>query len=84
MNYEIWSAKSKNLIETFESRDLALAEVRAIAQRQGAAYAERLVLVGEDEQGESVRIAAGAALVQLALEDAGSSAPVAGVPVEIA
>ncbi len=69
MSYELWSAKSRNLIDTYGSREHALAEVQAIVRRQGEPYAERLVLVREDEQGESVRIAAGAELIRLANED---------------
>ena len=69
MSYELWSAKSRNLIDTYGSREHALAEVQAIVRRRGAAYAERLVLVREDEQGDSVRIAAGAELIRLANED---------------
>ena len=79
MNYELWSATSKNLIQTFEGRDLALAEVRTIVGRRGKAYAERLVLVGEDDQGASVRIAAGSDLVRLAIEDGPVASSVDGV-----
>lgn len=61
--YELWNARTRNLIQSFDSESEALAAVRSIVGRHGVAYAERIVLASEDRDGRSTTIAQGSDLL---------------------
>jgi hypothetical protein len=66
--YELWDTETRNLVAEFPSETAALAAVRRTLAIDGRASAETLLLGFEDDAGEGARIAAGAALIALALQ----------------
>lgn len=71
--YELWDRSSGNLIETFETRTAALAEVARIADEREMPV-DALLLGHEDARGRTTLIAQGAELLRLTA-DAGSVVP---------
>ena len=67
MTYSVWETDSANILGTFESEAEALALVRDIAARMGAAYVDTFSLTTTNADGFVEGIAAGAELLALAL-----------------
>lgn len=64
MTYEIWSLPTGNIVASYGGEDAAWAAIRRIAQEHGPRYLERLALTREDDDGRTVKLAAGAALTR--------------------
>jgi hypothetical protein len=67
MTYELWNTQTGNAIGAFDSEADALATVRALLERRGRGYADRLALGYEDDCGRSMQIAEGQELAARAL-----------------
>jgi hypothetical protein len=67
MSYELWDTETRNLIETFESRDEALTAERQLNAVNASVYPAALALVFEDEHGETSFICTGSALEEMSL-----------------
>ena len=63
MHLELWDIGAGRGIARYRSEDEALALVRALLKRYGAAYADDLDLGIEDDEGNTVESITGAALV---------------------
>ena len=59
MSYELWDTETRNLVETFETEDEALAAVRELVAVNAAVYPAALALALEDDEGETTVIARG-------------------------
>ena len=59
MSYELWDTETRNLVETFETEDEALAAVRDLVAVNADVYPAALALALEDERGETTVIARG-------------------------
>ena len=67
ISFELWDLVSRNVVGEFSTELQALALLRALAEERGWAEANSFALVREDEHGDSVTLAAGSVLVDLAL-----------------
>ena len=65
--FEVWDLVSRNIVGEFDEEREALALVRALTTPRGQRATEAFALVREDEQGNSVTIATGERLTDLAL-----------------
>lgn len=74
------NARTRNLIQTFGSETEALAAVRAMVDRHGAAHADRIALAAEDRAGRSTTIAQGSDLLTRAGVDPSAGATAAHDP----
>ena len=59
MSYELWDTQTRNLVETFETEEEALAAVRALVMVNAEVYPAALALALEDDNGETTLIAQG-------------------------
>lgn len=59
MSYELWDTETRNLVETFETEDEALAAVRDLVAVNADVYPAALALALEDDAGETTVIARG-------------------------
>ncbi len=66
--YELWDRETANQIGSYASRDEAMAIVRDAVRTHGADALATVALGREDEAGDTVVIAAGRALVELAAQ----------------
>jgi hypothetical protein len=66
MFYELWDLRSGNIINTYETEELALAVVRGLLDLNGADFAHGLSLSFEDDEEETTVVAEGAVLVERA------------------
>lgn len=76
--YELWDQDSGNLIGSYDTVDMAFADVRDTVDRYGRASAEMLVLLSSDDDEAVDRVAAGGELIKLA-ENAAASVSYLGV-----
>jgi hypothetical protein len=65
--FEVWDLVSRNIVGEFDTEREALALVRALTTQRGQRATEGFALVREDEQGDSVTIATGEGLTDMAL-----------------
>ncbi len=73
--YELWDARSRNLIATYRSEADALSAVRTFIEDDGEESIEGVALVRHDPDGSGNVIAADAALARLAKERQRQSVP---------
>lgn len=66
MIYELWYTDTTNIIGAFDNERDALALVWSGIERNGPEGIETLVLVVEDEQGDTHSVAQGEALAEMA------------------
>jgi hypothetical protein len=66
MSFEIWEMQTGNLVASFAREEDALALVRDAMNDHGESYIATLALVREDDDGQSVTVATGYALVERA------------------
>ncbi len=59
MSYELWDTETRNLVETFDTEDEALAAVRELVAVNADVYPAALALALEDDEGETTVIARG-------------------------
>jgi hypothetical protein len=74
-NYEIWDRESGNLLVDRPTEVEALSVVREAIARHGAAYADSLSLIFEDDEDEIHVIAEGPELAELAMSNVHASRP---------
>ena len=63
MNYELWDVEAGRGLARYGSEDEALALVRSLIERFGVGYADDLELAVEHDDGTTVEMLAGSALV---------------------
>lgn len=78
--YELYDTDTANQVGVYETREAALAVVRSSLRAYGPRAVEGLALGCEDVSGDTVVLAAGAALAVLAEEDASRANAADGVP----
>lgn len=66
MMFELWDAESANVIDEYETLESALADVREMARQYGRESVLTWSLLSVSEDGDSVRLAKGADLADLA------------------
>jgi hypothetical protein len=69
MIYELWDIETNNLVGDYESQDAALHVIRNAIATHGRDAVRRLALTTEDDLGETLPVAHGESLIQLALRD---------------
>lgn len=67
MTFQLWEAKSANLVGSYPTREAALTIVRDAVRSHGRDAVASLVLVREDARGRLTTVSEGDGLVELAL-----------------
>ena len=66
MHYELWDIATGNCVGRYSSENEAMSRVRSLLAQIGAAYAEELELLEEDDLGNFRSTASGATLIDRA------------------
>ncbi len=69
VSFELWNTGTRNLYGSYATRSEAMRATRAIVETYGSEFASEFVLAAEDSDGDTMRIASGAELVQLACQE---------------
>ena len=70
MHYQLWDVESGNLLDDFETLDAAVVVVRQLLALNGDEAVDDAALVRVNDDGQTVRVGAGRALVSLTSDEA--------------